>query len=244
MKSTTALRPVKAVLFDAVGTMLYADPPVAVTYHEAGRRFGSCVKQAEVERRFALAFAAQEAIDLQANAGRTDEARERRRWQSIVAEVFADMAPRQLGPLFETLWKHFAEPNHWALFDDVPPTWRVLEGRGLRLGLASNFDARLEAICQGHTPLAGCRDVFISSRLGWRKPWPEFFAAIERELGLAPGEILLVGDSLEHDYRPALLAGWQAILLRRDAKPLKQDREDIVAIRRLTELVALLIPDP
>jgi putative hydrolase of the HAD superfamily len=206
---------VRAVLFDAVGTVLYPNPPPAVAYFEAGRRFGSRLPVREVTYRYEAAFRRQESIDLAAGEGRTNEAREERRWREIVTDVFEDVPDAE--GLFRHLWAHFASPAHWGVFPDVAVTWGELEQRGLTLGLASNFDARLASVCRGFEPLARCQKVFVSSRLGVRKPHAAFFAAIETALGLEPREIMLVGDSLENDYQAALAAGWQAVHVCRDA---------------------------
>jgi putative hydrolase of the HAD superfamily len=165
--------------------------------------------------------------------GRTDEAREVARWRQIVADVFDDRSDTTR--LFQLLWEHFADPAHWALFDDVAAVCGRLRDRGLTLGLASNFDARLEAICRGHLPLISRDHVFYSSRVGWRKPFQEFFAAIQATLGLPVDEVLMVGDSLENDYLPALSAGWHAVLLRREGEL----PGNVRCVRGLAELLDL-----
>ncbi|HUY90927.1 MAG TPA: HAD-IA family hydrolase [Pirellulales bacterium] len=203
---------VDAVLFDAVGTLIEPDPPVASAYEAAGRRYGSALSREEVLRRFRAAFARQERLDETELMGRTDEPRERRRWQAIVGEVFDDVADSD--GLFDDLWRHFASSAHWRLCAGAADCWRTLAERGLTLGIASNFDARLEAVCQGLAPLDQCRFLFISSRLvGVRKPHPAFFAAIAERLNLPPSRILLAGDDLDNDYRAAEAAGWQSVLI-------------------------------
>jgi putative hydrolase of the HAD superfamily len=202
---------VDAVLFDAVGTLIEPDPPVAVAYEAAGRRFGSSLSCDELLPRFRAAFARQERLDETELLGATDEARERRRWQAIVADVFDDVADG--AGLFAELWRHFAEPANWLLCPGAGECWRRLSAQGLTLGIASNFDARLEAICRGLEPLADCRHVFVSSRLSVRKPSPVFFSAIAERLAIPPDRLLLVGDDLVNDYQAARAVGWQSILV-------------------------------
>jgi putative hydrolase of the HAD superfamily len=204
---------VRAVLFDAVGTLMYPDPPVAEAYHRAGREFGSGLDVGEIERRFRAAFARSEATDYAQSLHPTDEDRERRRWEQIVGEVFDDVRP--VGPLFESLWTHFAQARHWSLFGDVACAWRELLARGRMVGIASNFDSRLHAICDGLPMLAECQHRFVSSEIGYRKPAAEFFVAIQDRLGLDPAELLLVGDDLENDFCAAQRAGWHAVLVVR-----------------------------
>lgn len=203
--------PVDAVLFDAVGTLIEPDPPVAPAYEAAGRRYGSALSREEILRRFRAAFARQERLDAAEFGDHTDEPRERRRWQAIVGEVFDDVA--DAAGLFDDLWRHFAASAHWRLCAGAADCWRRLSERGLKLGIASNFDARLEAVCQGLAPLDQCRRLFISSRLGVRKPNPAFFAAIAERLCLPPERILLAGDDLDNDYLAAEAAGWQSVLV-------------------------------
>jgi putative hydrolase of the HAD superfamily len=225
---------VRAVLFDAVGTVLYPKPPAATAYYEVGRRFGSRLAAAEVAQRYHAAFGRQEALDRMTEDGRTDEAREEQRWRQIVTDVFDDVPDRD--GLFQHLWSHFASPANWGVFPSVAATWAELEQRGLVLGLASNFDARLADVCRGFQPLARCENLFVSSRLGIRKPRAAFFAAIEQALDLRPREILLVGDSLENDYHAALAAGWQAVYIARDAP----HGGNVVSIFDLAQLLPLL----
>ena len=205
------ISPVEVVLFDAVGTLIEPDPSVAEAYEAAGRRYGSLLACEEILRRFRAAFARQERLDETEFFGRTDEPRERRRWQTIVGEVFDDVADAP--GLFDDLWRHFATSGHWRLCAGAADCWRQLTERGLKLGIASNFDARLEQICQGLEPLAECRWLFVSSRLGVRKPNPAFFDAIAKRLDTRPERILLAGDNLSNDYFAAQAAGWQSVLV-------------------------------
>lgn len=205
---------VRVVLFDAVGTVIRPDPSVARAYHHAGCRHGSKMTVEEIHLRFREALAAQEAIDRQQAAWRTSEDRERDRWRAIVRHVFDDL-PRQ-DALFDDLWDHFAAPAHWALFEDVAACWPRLAQRGLAIGLASNFDARLHGIRRALPPLDACRAVFVSSELGHRKPGEGFFRAIERHLGCRPDELLLIGDDPVNDHAAARAAGWHAALVARE----------------------------
>jgi putative hydrolase of the HAD superfamily len=233
---------VRAVLFDAVGTLIAPDPSVAVAYREVGRQFGCQLSESEIHDRFRRAFARQEQEDIARHALRTSEDRERDRWRQIVADVLDDVSD-QTG-LFAALWAHFADPRHWRLYDDAAE-WLSRHGSGLPLGIASNFDARLEGIVAHLGPLAAAKPrLFLSTRLGVRKPHPDFFRGIERELRLSAAELLFVGDHPQHDARAAREAGWQAVLVDRDAPPLgvgpaAHHGEGMVSgrIRRLTELL-------
>ena len=80
---------------------------------------------------------------------------------------------------------------------------------GYRLGIASNFDHRLLPIVQSFPELGGIHRTYVSAQLGSRKPAAAFFAAAAADLGLAPSQILLIGDDRTSDFQGALAAGWR-----------------------------------
>ena len=212
--------PIKAVLFDAVGTLLRPEPAVAEVYYRAGQRFGSKIGKEEIERRFAQSVAVRFFEDPPPAAGaastehRTNADWEVRRWKNIVGDVFPDVPDRE--GIFLHLWNHFAQPDSWRAYEDVHDCWNSLSSSGLIVGVASNFDDRLPAICRGVPPVDTCRHVFYSSMLGYRKPSRLFFTGIAAALGVRPNHLLLVGDDLDSDYTGAKAAGWNALLLDRN----------------------------
>src|SRR5687767_12237594 len=117
------------ILFDAVGTLIYADPPVADVYHAISQQFGSRLTKDEIRRRFPRALAAEHS-----DSRPTSEAHERERWRRIVASVIDDVGDAK-NKVFERLWQHFAQPRHWRLFDDVSTALLDLHRRGFRLGI-------------------------------------------------------------------------------------------------------------
>lgn len=201
---------VRALVFDAVGTLIHPDPSAAVVYAEIGRRFGSQLTPREIGPRFAAAFTREEAID-PALGLRTSEAREVLRWQRIVAEVLEDV--RDPGACFRQLFEHFARPGSWRCDPNAAATLACLAQRGYTLGIASNYDRRLRTVVAGLPALRPVQHLVISSEVGWRKPAPEFFAAVARDVALAPAQIAFVGDDPANDYEGARRAGFPAILL-------------------------------
>src|SRR5436190_12472008 len=134
---------IRAVFFDAVGTLITPEPSPAEVYHAVGRRHGTRLPLGEIARRFVSAFRAEEVIDRE-NGWRTDEVREERRWRDIVAAVLEDVVDGE--ECFRELWLHFSRPDAWRCLAGVGPTLAALEARGLVLGVASNFDGRLRGV--------------------------------------------------------------------------------------------------
>lgn len=197
------------VVFDVVGTLVEPWPPVAEAYAAAGRRHGSVVEVQEIHRRFRQAWRRQELIDAAAvPAFTTNRVREVERWREIVADVFHD--PGRTDSIFSDLWDHFGRPDAWRPLLAGSELMRAAIASGATVALASNFDERLFSIAPAIPPLSWAECVFASSEIGWRKPAPEFFRWIENRLGVAPAELLLVGDDPELDIAAATRAGWQA----------------------------------
>ena len=57
--------------------------------------------------------------------------------------------------------------------------------------------------------------VLTSARVGYRKPHPEMYAGALRLAACEPGDVLFVGDNLEHDVEGPRAAGMRAVLLDR-----------------------------
>lgn len=225
---------IKAILFDAVGTLLRPEPAVASVYYAAGRRHGSSLSKEAIAQRFARSISVRFEEDLPSSSAAdhaTNPDWELLRWRKIVSDVIEDVA--DCDGLFQDLWSHFARPSSWRLYEDVAGCLRTLRALGMTLGIASNFDDRLPGICGGLEPLEQYPHVFYSSGLGYRKPSPSFFARIESALQLDSAELLLVGDDLENDYAAALAAGWSAILLDRNGQS-----HDVECIKSLDDLAA------
>lgn len=201
---------VGVVVFDVVGTLIEPSPPVAVAYRICAARHGVAVDVAEIQRRFSAAWRRQETIDAAAvPAFATSPHREEERWRGIVDDVFAGAA--ESAAIFAELWDHFGRVAAWRPLERGARLVQAAIESGATVAVASNFDERLLPLAAAMEPLLRVPHVFASSELGWRKPAPEFFRAVERRLGCLPHEAVLVGDDPELDLAAARRAGWSAV---------------------------------
>lgn len=99
-------------------------------------------------------------------------------------------------------------------------TRSILRGlKGYKLGLVSNFThPELIFSCldkHGISDLFDC--VVISGSLGWRKPHRRIFEHLLGLLGVAPEEVLYVGDDPIYDIDGAKAVGMKAVLIEGSA---------------------------
>ena len=106
------------------------------------------------------------------------------------------------------LWCRVAENTRVAL--------ERLRARGLRLGVVSNSDGRVEQALVA-AGIRDCFDVVLDSALvGVEKPDPAIFRAALDALGVAASEALYVGDLYHVDVVGARAAGMEGVLLAPD----------------------------
>ena len=222
----------QCVAFDAVGTLIYAEPSVGAAYAQYGQRFGSRLTAEQIKTRFAEAFRRADASSTArfGEPGRTNEAHELEFWRQVVDEVLPDVADRSA--CFAELFEHFGRPESWRCFDDVAATLQQLERRGYRVLIASNFDARLNRVCDGLVELRAVERRVISSLVGYRKTHRGFYDSVVAAAECDRSEVLMVGDDLVNDVESARAAGLTAVHLRRDG--------DDSELRRLTDLLEML----
>jgi putative hydrolase of the HAD superfamily len=214
----------RAITFDVGGTLIEPWPSVGHIYAEVAARFGINPPAPEtLTRQFVKAWKARPNFDYS-----------RESWFAIVRETFADHSHTLPKDFFPTVYERFAEPEVWRLYDDVRPTLDALSRSGLKLGVISNWDERLRPLLQRLQLNHYFQSIVISCEAGATKPATKLFTQAATELGLAPGELLHVGDNLTCDVLGAERSGATGRQVERH-KPLTDSRQ----IRSLAELCAL-----
>ena len=201
---------VDTVVFDVVGTLLEPAPSVSEAYKNSAAKCGLSLSAREISRRFSVAWEKQEGLDAQNKpAFSTSRGREYERWQQIVCDVFEDSPAA--GKIFEDLWIHFGKPSSWQPVEQGCHLLETVRESGIDVAVASNFDERLLPLAKHIEPLISIEKIFASSELGWRKPAPQFFQAVESRLQKEPDQLLLVGDDPRLDIAAANAAGWKSM---------------------------------
>jgi putative hydrolase of the HAD superfamily len=204
----------RALLLDALGTLLTLEDPAPLLRVELAQRFDVEITAAQARRAIAAEIAYYRAhFDdgrdpgaLAALRGRCAEAlRSGLPAGDAVAKI--DTAALTAALLASLRFSAFA---------DARPALVKARSRGCRLVVVSNWDVSLHEVLE-RLELAPLLDgIVTSAAVGARKPSAVIF---KRALALArvqPRDALHVGDSVEDDVAGARAAGIEAILLRRD----------------------------
>jgi putative hydrolase of the HAD superfamily len=204
----------KAILLDALGTLVELEPPAPRLRRELANRFAIAVTDAQAERAIEAEFAYYRA--------HLDEGRD--------ARSLADLRGRCAEALRTALPKTSTVPHvantalteallaslRFRAYPEVRGVLVAARARGRRLAVVSNWDVSLHDVLARMelTPLLD--GVVTSAQVGARKPSPEIFAAALRVVRAEPGETLHVGDSVNEDVSGARQAGIEPVLISRD----------------------------
>ncbi|MEV7524757.1 HAD-IA family hydrolase [Streptomyces sp. NPDC091371] len=96
--------------------------------------------------------------------------------------------------LVEALYERHRTPAAWRPYADTETTLRELRRRGIPVAVVSNIGWDLRPVFRAHG-LDTLVDAYVLSfELGVQKPDPRIFRAACDALGLAPSDVLMVGD--------------------------------------------------
>lgn len=209
---------IRAVFFDAGGTLLRTAEPVGRTYARLAGHYGWEVAEGPLEQGFRAAWKKRVA----AGAG-ADGTLGREGWKKILrASVEVGGVPDDFPfqDYFEEVYAHFARPDAWRDFPETEEVLTRLQEKGFRTGILSNWDPRLRQVLAGFDWASRLDPVLISEEVGAEKPGTEIFRKAEQAGGLAAGECALVGDDPISDRGGAERAGWRWALVSRPERGL------------------------
>lgn len=219
----------KAVLFDVDFTLARPGPELGPGGYDAlGREHGLLL---DPGRYAAARAAAIESIERHPELDHDEEV-----WVRFTEDIVRGMGGEgeAVVVVAREIVRRWEHAHHFELYDDALPVVGQLRAAGLRLGLVSNTSRDLDAFVR-HFQLDV--DAWISSGAhGKTKPSPLIFAAALEMLGVAAGDAVMVGDSIEDDVDGARACGIRAILLDRAGRYPDQDQR----IESLLELPAAL----
>ncbi|MGH7507971.1 MAG: HAD family hydrolase [Gemmatimonadales bacterium] len=228
MKPVPVPPALRAVLFDAGNTLVFLD------YDRLARGVGAALELPLTGE--ALAAHSYEASRAMERASGNDQERAAAYLEALFLQ--AGVPAGRLRQVRDCVTRMHRERHLWS---SVPE--RAAEGlsrlreAGIRLGVVSNSDGRVEQALEA-AGLRGYFDVVIDSSLaGFEKPDPRIFQAALDALGVGAGEALYVGDLYEVDVLGARAAGMEAILLTASSLPPGRSCHTAQSIHDLVELL-------
>lgn len=207
----------RAILFDALGTLLQLEQPAPRLCRELAGRYA--VSITEVEARHAMA------AEISFYRSHLDQGRDPHSLAALREACAAELR-RALPP---DARRHLPSPPelvdallaslHFHAFSDAAPALRGYRARGLRLVVVSNWDVSLHMVL-GNVGLRPFLDaVLTAAEAGVRKPDPAIFRQALDLAGSSAAEAIHVGDSLDEDVAGARAAGIEPVLVSRDGSP-------------------------
>ena len=212
---------IKAISFDAAGTLFYLPKSVGYHYALVAHEIGLKLDATQLDHAFVSAWQqmpVRESID----GPREDD--DKGWWRKLV-DLLLDQAAPSLKELdrdnfFEIAYEHFAEAGVWELYPEAIGVLDRLHPQ-FQLAVISNFDGRLRMILEQLGISKFFSHVFVSSEIGADKPDPEIFRRARALLCLNPEQILHVGDDRERDWNAAAAAGLSIFPLDRQKNSLR-----------------------
>jgi putative hydrolase of the HAD superfamily len=225
---------IRAVLLDAHGTLLELQPPAAALQRLMAERFAVRITEAQARRAIAAEITYYRAHLHEGRDGASvDELRGRCSEvlrQALATEHVLDAIGA--GEFTQTLLAAL----QFRPYPEVAGVLDDLRARGLRLVVASNWDASLAHTLDQLGLLGRLDGVVVSAQAGAPKPDAPVFERALDLAGAAANQALHVGDSLEEDIAGAARAGIRAVLVNRDNRPVPPH---VPAVSSLAELLAL-----
>lgn len=201
--------------WDVKDTLLRLRQTVGEGYAAEARAQGLQVQPAALTRAFGEAYGAHSRHF--PNYGRDQGLSSRQWWLDVVGQTFrlAGVQDDSIVTLMaENLYEDYCSAHNWEVLPGAGETLSRCRQRGLRLGVVSNFDNRLETILSRCDLRHHFEFVLTSEAAGFAKPDRRIFEEALRLAGVPPEQAAHIGDDYTRDYQAARAVGMHSFLLR------------------------------
>lgn len=151
--------------------------------------------------------------------------------------------------LFDDPAAHFQEQYERqlasiTLFKEAVPLFTLLREKGYLLGIITNgpIEHQLSKIRRLGLLEWFDRDrILISDEIGTAKPEQEIFQHYSKHIGIAPPQLIYIGDSWQNDVVPSIESGWRSIWLNHRGRQPATSHHPLGTIDSLDMIPNLLI---
>ncbi|XP_060898918.1 haloacid dehalogenase-like hydrolase domain-containing protein 3 [Labrus mixtus] len=233
--------PLRWVLWDVKDTLLKVRASVGEQYCKEAERAGLSISPVEVQAAFLQSYRHQSSR--YPNYGITQGLDGRSWWMEVVRDTFSQCRvqdPALLNTIAQNLYDNFCTAENWEVFPDSEKALQTCSSLGLKLGVVSNFDRRLEEILRVCGLLSHFSFLITSEEAGVAKPSPAIFDQALQKCGVPAACVAHIGDHFVNDYLTPRSVGIQGFLLDRHNKYRGPDVPGEHRLRSLEELPSLL----
>ncbi|MDD5448115.1 MAG: HAD-IA family hydrolase [Actinomycetota bacterium] len=231
---------IKGIFFDVGNTLLEPYPSFEAVCVEILGGFGHDISEEAIRLGSVVADRYYDERYRADDSFWTSEEAAREMWCEMYCRMLKEMGvdgDRKL--IGETIYEEFGNGRRWKPYPDVIPVFEELKGRGLKLGIISNWDSRLEKICFDIGLYRYLQAILSSAVIGLRKPDPVIFEEGLSRLSIQASRALHVGDHYYADILGARSAGIQGVLIDRFGGEEKADVPTIHDLYGLLEVLAI-----
>lgn len=245
----TSLAHIKAITIDAIDTLITPDPSIGAIYarsfHDKGFTFPP-ENIANFNKIFRKIYQELTAVrKLTPATERGDKLFWTQVFQKTLQVLIPDIHENTLKASTKHLWTELSKPENWKEIPGTRSPLELLTHAGYKIYIFSNADQRLQKILKGLGLLAFIEDIFLANDLGYRKPHPQSFAAVQDALGLEPSQILHIGNHPKIDIEGAQNAGWHTAYIKTLTKNILETngeaKNNTLSINRLGDLTEILL---
>uniref|UniRef100_UPI0037E910E8 haloacid dehalogenase-like hydrolase domain-containing protein 3 n=1 Tax=Semicossyphus pulcher TaxID=241346 RepID=UPI0037E910E8 len=229
--------PLRWVLWDVKDTLLKVRASVGEQYCKEAKRMGLNLSPVEVEAAFRQAYRHQSSR--YPNYGIAQGLDGQSWWMAVVRETFSLCRVQDqalLNTAAHNLYHNFCNAENWEVFPDSEKALQSCSSLGLKLGVVSNFDSRLEEILRVCGLLSHFSFLITSEEAGVAKPSPAIFDQALQKCGVPAACVAHIGDHYVNDYLASRSVDIHGFLLDRRNK---HDRPDVPQEHRLRSLEEL-----
>ena len=198
------LFPIKAIFFDAVGTLFDVKGSVGEVYLTYAKKYGvpdSAEMVTTLNKRFKETMKDMPAPIFSVERPEKLKQCERLWWFDVVHAVFYRVGMFEgFDDFFDEVFEAFGQATHWELFPETFEVLTLLKERGFELGIITNFDSRFFQVSRALGIHQFFDSVTISSLAGAAKPASKIFSYALSQHMLDPDEVLHVGDHRIEDF--------------------------------------------
>jgi FMN phosphatase YigB (HAD superfamily) len=225
----------EALLLDAGDTIIFMDYGALA---EALANLSEHVKPEQLERSMPVAKSAYQTVV-------REKAQHEHGWFVLMRSLLleAGVGPERAEGLLRPLRTIHEDFYFWrSVPEDLPDALFRARGAGIRLGIVSNSEGRLQSVLD-RIGLLDWFEVVIDSHLeGVAKPDPEIFQRALKRMDVAPAHAVYAGDLPEVDLVGANAAGMHAVLV--DALDAYIARPELPRVASVSQLVDELLALP